>query len=289
LVAVAATAMCVAGAADAAEVVTTVNWTRPASTGELYISFNIVAGLGQNPTSSATANAGWDIKVRSSGGQFIIEPFVPPNPGVTLWGVMQFPGSSGNAGNLPNDTLVYSIPGSNQSFNNLGGPVTFGSALGQWKLNTTSDALNGFGFKFKNNNAGVNQSHFGYMTVEFGATVDSWRIKKIAYQDAFGAAIVVEGTYGPSSPPPPDCDSNGVSDLVDVQVLGADVNGNGVLDRCEPVTPDINGNDIVDGADLGLLLAFWGSTVRGGADLDRNGTVDGADLGLMLAAWGGAG
>jgi hypothetical protein len=289
LVAAAAAAMSVAGAANAAEVVTTVNWTRPASTGEIYISFNIVAGFGQNPTSSATANTGWDIKVRSSGGQFIIEPFVPPNPGVTLWGVMQFPGSSGNAGNLPNDTLVYSIPGSNQSFNNLGGPVTFGSALGQWKLNTTSDALNGFGFKFKNNNSGVNQSHFGYMTLEFGATVDSWRIKKIAYQDAFGAAIVVEGTYGPSSPPPPDCDSNGVSDLVDVQVLGADVNGNGVLDRCEPVTPDINGNDIVDGADLGLLLAFWGSTVRGGADLDRNGTVDGADLGLMLAAWGGAG
>jgi hypothetical protein len=29
------------------------------------------------------------------------------------------------------------------------------------------------------------------MTVEFGATVDSWRIKKIAYEDAPGAAIVV--------------------------------------------------------------------------------------------------
>jgi hypothetical protein len=278
--------MSVVGAADAAEVVTTVNWTRPASTGELYISFNIVAGFGQNPTSSATANTGWDIKVRSSGGQFIIEPFVPATPGSTsYWGVMQFPGSSGNAGNLPNGTQVYS----NLSFSDFGGPVTFGSALGQWKLNTTSDALNGFGFKFKNNNPGFNVSHFGYMTVEFGATVDSWRIKKIAYEDAPGAAIVVEGTYDPGFPPPPDCDSNGVSDLIDVQVLGADVNGNGVLDRCEPVTPDINGNDIVDGADLGLLLAFWGSTVRGGADLDRNGTVDGADLGLMLAAWGGAG
>jgi hypothetical protein len=277
--------MSVAGAANAAEVVTTVNWTRPASTGEIYISFKIVAGYGQNPTSSATANTGWDIKVRSSGGQFIIEPYTTSSTGASYWGVMQYPGSSGNAGNLPNYTQVYS----NQSFSNFGGPVTFGSALGQWKLNTTSGALNGFGFKFKNNNAGVNQSHFGYMTLEFGATVDSWRIKKIAYQDAFGAGIFVDGTYNPSSPPPPDCDSNGVSDLIDVQVLGADVNGNGVLDRCEPVTPDINGNDIVDGADLGLLLAFWGSTVRGGADLDRNGTVDGADLGLMLAAWGGAG
>lgn len=194
LVAAAAAAMSVSGAADAAEVVTTVNWTRPASTGELYISFNIQAGFGQNPTSSATANTGWDIKVRSSGGQFIIEPFTTTSTGASYWGVMQFPGSSGNAGNLPNGTQVYS----NQSFSDLGGPVTFGSALGQWKLNTTSDALNGFGFKFKNNNSGVNQSHFGYMTLEFGATVDSWRIKKIAYQDAFGAAIVVDGTYVPA-------------------------------------------------------------------------------------------
>jgi MYXO-CTERM domain-containing protein len=184
LVAAVAAAMSVVGAADAAEVVTTVNWTRPASTGELYISFNIVAGVGQNPTSSATANTGWDIKVRSSGGQFIIEPFPTTSTGGSYWGVMQFPGSSGNAGNLPNDTQVYS----NQSFSDLGGPVTFGSALGQWKLNSTG---NSSGFKFKNNNPGFNVSHFGYMTVEFGATVDSWRIKKIAYEDAPGAAIVV--------------------------------------------------------------------------------------------------
>jgi MYXO-CTERM domain-containing protein len=98
---------------------------------------------------------------------------------------MQFPGSSGNAGNLPNGTQVYS----NQSFSDFGGPVTFGSALGQWKLNSTGNAS---GFKFKNNNSGFNVSHFGYMTVEFGATVDSWRIKKIAYEDAPGAAIVVD-------------------------------------------------------------------------------------------------
>jgi len=188
LVAAAAAAMSVCGAADAAEVVTTVNWTRPASTGELFISFNIVAGVGQNPTSSATSVAGWDIKVRSSGGQFIIEPFPSSSTGASYWGVMQYPGSEGTAGNLPNDTEVYST----QSFNNLGGPVTFGSALGQWKLNT-GQAYNAAGFRFKNNNPGVNQTHYGYMTLEFGATVDSWRIKKIAYQDAFGAAIVVTG------------------------------------------------------------------------------------------------
>jgi hypothetical protein len=46
---------------------------------------------------------------------------------------------------------------------------------------------------------------------------------------------------------------------------------------------DLDGNGIVDGADLGLLLAGWGSS---SPDLDGNGLCDGADLGLLLAAWG---
>lgn len=191
---VAAVSAC--GASNAADVVTTVNWTQPASTGELYISFNIVAGVGQNPTSSATLVSGWDLRVRSSGGQFFVEPFVPSTPGTNYWGVMQMPGVTGAAASLANDTQVYS----NQSFNIEGGPVTFGSALGQWKLNTTSDARNALGFQFKNNNAGFNVRHYGFMTVEFGATVDTWRIKTIGYQDAPGAAIVVQGAYNVPAP-----------------------------------------------------------------------------------------
>lgn len=50
------------------------------------------------------------------------------------------------------------------------------------------------------------------------------------------------------------------------------------------VLGDLNGDGIVNGADLGLLLAQWGST--GTADLNGDGVVNGADLGLMLAAWG---
>jgi hypothetical protein len=53
----------------------------------------------------------------------------------------------------------------------------------------------------------------------------------------------------------------------------------------DPGVPgDLNGDGIVNGADLGLLLAQWGST--GTADLNGDGVVNGADLGLMLAAWG---
>jgi hypothetical protein len=54
-----------------------------------------------------------------------------------------------------------------------------------------------------------------------------------------------------------------------------------------PANPaDLDGNGVVNGADLGLMLAGWGtcgSPCPG--DLDGNGTVNGADLGLLLAAW----
>lgn len=47
--------------------------------------------------------------------------------------------------------------------------------------------------------------------------------------------------------------------------------------------PDLNGDDIVDAADLGILLATWGTS--GPGDLDGDGVVDAADLGLLLAAF----
>lgn len=55
---------------------------------------------------------------------------------------------------------------------------------------------------------------------------------------------------------------------------------------CTPCPADINGDGSVDGADLGMLLAAWGSA-DSASDLDGNGSVGGADLGMRLAAWGG--
>lgn len=51
---------------------------------------------------------------------------------------------------------------------------------------------------------------------------------------------------------------------------------------------DFAGDGAVDGADLGKLLAGWGSSggPDGEADLDGNGVVNGADLGLLLSFWG---
>jgi len=51
-----------------------------------------------------------------------------------------------------------------------------------------------------------------------------------------------------------------------------------------PASPDLDENCIVDGADLGLLLAAWGTSGPFG-DLNNDGIVDGADLGLLLAGW----
>lgn len=51
---------------------------------------------------------------------------------------------------------------------------------------------------------------------------------------------------------------------------------------CSAVDLDCDG--LVDGADLGLLLAAWG-TSDPTADIDDDGDVDGADLGLLLAGW----
>ncbi|MBL9141039.1 MAG: hypothetical protein JNK53_04170, partial [Phycisphaerae bacterium] len=53
-----------------------------------------------------------------------------------------------------------------------------------------------------------------------------------------------------------------------------------------PCPTDLNGSGIVDGADLGALLAAWGTCGGCAEDLNGSGIVDGADLGALLAAWG---
>jgi hypothetical protein len=44
------------------------------------------------------------------------------------------------------------------------------------------------------------------------------------------------------------------------------------------------GNGVIDGADLGALLAAWGTPA---ADLDGDSTTGGSDLGILLGGWGG--
>lgn len=46
---------------------------------------------------------------------------------------------------------------------------------------------------------------------------------------------------------------------------------------------DLDSSGAVDGADLGMMLAAWGTPEH---DATGDGIVDGADLGILLAAWG---
>ena len=51
----------------------------------------------------------------------------------------------------------------------------------------------------------------------------------------------------------------------------------------EPPNPaDLNGDGQVDAADIGLLVAAWGTPA---GDVNGDGTTDSADLGLVIAAW----
>ena len=52
----------------------------------------------------------------------------------------------------------------------------------------------------------------------------------------------------------------------------------------DTIPGDLNGDDRVDGADLGLLVAGWG-TIFG--DLTGDGTTNGTDIGILLANWTG--
>ncbi|HMN97158.1 MAG TPA: hypothetical protein PKC43_11770 [Phycisphaerales bacterium] len=56
---------------------------------------------------------------------------------------------------------------------------------------------------------------------------------------------------------------------------------------CAPDCPsDLTGDGVVDGADLGILLGFWGACPGCAADFNGDGVVDGADLGVLLGSWG---
>jgi len=58
---------------------------------------------------------------------------------------------------------------------------------------------------------------------------------------------------------------------------------------CTGCPGDLNGNGVVDGADVSVLIGFWGFSGVGiavPADLNNDGIVDAADLTVLLANWG---
>ena len=56
----------------------------------------------------------------------------------------------------------------------------------------------------------------------------------------------------------------------------------GTSPSCCPA--DLNCDGFVNGADIGLMLGFWGQS--GAGDISGDGIVNGSDIGLLLSAWG---
>ena len=84
-----------------------------------------------------------------------------------------------------------------------------------------------------------------------------------------------------------DCDGDGETDLEEIFNGAPDGDEDGVPDDCPgPCPADFNGDGSVTGADLGLMIAAWGSCSGCPEDLTGDGVVNGADLGLMIAGWG---
>jgi formylglycine-generating enzyme required for sulfatase activity len=88
-----------------------------------------------------------------------------------------------------------------------------------------------------------------------------------------------------------DCNGDGIVDYGQIlQGQLVDSDRNGVPDVCEvdPCPADITGNGLVNGADLGLVLAAWGSdgSEQPGADTNADGIVNGADLATVIGAFG---
>jgi hypothetical protein len=89
----------------------------------------------------------------------------------------------------------------------------------------------------------------------------------------------------------PDCNNDGVPNIIEIVVRGAeDTNNDGVPDGCIEVSADFNGDGHIDGRDLGVLFVNWGACSANPpciADLNRDGLVNGNDLGLFFVQWTG--
>ncbi|MDG2030000.1 MAG: hypothetical protein P8J45_03230 [Phycisphaerales bacterium] len=100
------------------------------------------------------------------------------------------------------------------------------------------------------------------------------------------AGPAVHGYVFTVSSSAPDCDLDGISDLIEIVVLGAaDLDEDGVPDCCGI---DLDGDGSVGGADLAFLLGRWGACPDVDdcpGDFNGDGMINGYDLTLLLAHW----
>jgi len=83
-----------------------------------------------------------------------------------------------------------------------------------------------------------------------------------------------------------DCNGNGQLDACDITQGAEDDNLNGYPDPCELDRGDLNLDGEVNGADLAILLSYWGGVGYPIGDCNHDGIIAGADLAILLTNWG---
>jgi hypothetical protein len=82
-----------------------------------------------------------------------------------------------------------------------------------------------------------------------------------------------------------DCNANGRLDGCDITAGAEDDNANGYPDPCELDRGDLNLDGIVGGADLAIMLSYWGGVGYPIGDCNHDGIIEGADLAILLSNW----
>ena len=114
--------------------------------------------------------------------------------------------------------------------------------------------------------------------------VNLWRYGTLEWNDYFACG---GGNYSYVIEWSADCNGDGIVDYGQI-LLGelADANANGVPDICE-CDADINEDGVVNGADISVLLGYWGQSGKNVVgDITGDGIVNGADLAQLLGSWG---
>lgn len=83
-----------------------------------------------------------------------------------------------------------------------------------------------------------------------------------------------------------DCNGNGTPDNVEISAGAADWDNDQILDSCEYRIGDLNLNGVIDGADVSILLGWWGIPNPLYGDLNADNVVDARDLGIILGRFG---
>jgi hypothetical protein len=163
--------------------------------------------------------------------------------------------------------------------------LRYSEPAGGWYYVTGEAVSSGFWSPGEPNDAGREHfAHYGGWNIGSG-----WN--DLAESGQGSATVYVRGYVVEFSA---DCNGDGIVDygqILDGALI--DENNNGIPDCCEfgfsclPCPADLNNDGIVNGADISVLLGFWG--LNGNpvdADITGDGLVDGADLAMLLSSWG---